>query len=66
MDLIDPRELDDIERDLADVQLALTRLDGGTYWTCEVSGRRIADEMLERNPVLRSLPMEAPPLFPTP
>lgn len=66
MDLIDPRELDDIERDLADVQLALTRLDAGTYWTCEVSGRPIAEEMLERNPVLRSLPLDAPPLFPAP
>ena len=32
-------ELDRIEADLAGVEVALDRLDAGTYWTCEVTGQ---------------------------
>lgn len=46
-------DLDAIERDLADVEVALSRLDAGTYWTDEVTGAPIADETLATNPVTR-------------
>lgn len=46
-------DLDAIERDLADVETALTRLDDGTYWTDEVTGDAILDETLAENPLAR-------------
>jgi RNA polymerase-binding transcription factor DksA len=46
-------DLDGIERDLADVEAALARLDAGTYWTDEVTGATIPDETLAANPVTR-------------
>jgi RNA polymerase-binding transcription factor DksA len=56
----DPRadpvlDLDAIERDLADVELALTRLDAGTYWTDEVTGAELPTELLAANPTARRL-----------
>ena len=36
---VSPLDLDAIERDLADVDAALTRLDNDTYWVDEVTGR---------------------------
>jgi len=48
-----PPDLDRIERDLADVEEALARLDTGTYWTDEVTGEPIPNEVLERNPLAR-------------
>lgn len=48
-----PPDLDAIERDLADVEEALARLEAGTYWTDEVTGERIPDEVLERDPLAR-------------
>ena len=36
-----PLDLDAIERDLADVEVALARLDAGTYWTDEVTGAEL-------------------------
>lgn len=45
--------LDAIERDLADVETALARLEAGTYWTCEVTGRPIPDDVLASNPLTR-------------
>ena len=48
-----PPDLDRIERDLADVEEALARLDAGTYWTDEVTGEPIPNEVLERNPLAR-------------
>ena len=51
------RELfDQIETDLADVELALARLDGGTYWTCEATGEVLPDELLAERPTARRLP----------
>lgn len=50
---MDGPDLDAIERDLADVERALRRLDEGSYWTDEVSGLAIPDEQLERDPVTR-------------
>ena len=48
-----PIDLDRIEQDLADVDIALGRLEDGTYWTCEVTGAEIPAEKLAENPTLR-------------
>lgn len=46
-------DLDGIERDLADVEVALARLDAGTYWTDEVTGEALPAELLEQHPTAR-------------
>lgn len=46
---------DRIEADLADVEVALARLDAGTYWTDEVSGEPLADSLLAERPTARRL-----------
>jgi RNA polymerase-binding transcription factor DksA len=48
-----PLNLDDIERDLADVELALGRLENGTYWTDELTGAPIESSHLAENPTAR-------------
>jgi len=48
-----PLDLDAIERDLADVEVALTRLDDGTYWTDEVTGAAISNDVLAQRPTAR-------------
>ena len=50
---MDGPDLGAIERDLADVERALTRLEDGAYWTDEVTGAPIPDDMLTRNPIAR-------------
>ena len=45
--------LDAIEQDLADVETALARLEAGTYWTDEVTGQEIPDEVLAQRPTAR-------------
>jgi RNA polymerase-binding transcription factor DksA len=50
-----PLDLDAIERDLADVEVALTRLDAGTYWTDEVTGDPLPQELLAADPTARRL-----------
>ncbi|MCU1345516.1 MAG: hypothetical protein JWL70_1782 [Acidimicrobiia bacterium] len=49
-------ELDVMERDLADVEVALVRLDAGTYWTCELTGAPLADDVLAEHPAARRAP----------
>ncbi len=49
-------DLDAIETDLADVEIALARLEAGTYWTCEVTGQALTDELLAARPTARRLP----------
>ena len=49
-------ELDRIEADLSGVEVALDRLDAGTYWTCEVTGQPLPDALLANDPVARRLP----------
>ncbi len=49
-------DLDRIERDLADVELALQRLDAGTYWSDEVTGSPLADDQLAADPTARRAP----------
>lgn len=46
-------DLDAIERDLADVEVALTRLDAGSYWTDEVTGAELPAELLDEQPTAR-------------
>ncbi len=46
-------DLDAIERDLADVEMALNRLDAGTYWVDEITGQPLSDAVLEANPLAR-------------
>lgn len=48
-----PLDLDAIERELADVEVALARLDAGTYWTDEVTGAEIGDDVLAHQPTAR-------------
>ena len=50
-----PLDLDAIERDLADVEVALARLDAGTYWTDEVTGAELPHDLLAANPTARRL-----------
>ena len=49
-------DLDAIETDLADVETALARLEAGTYWTDEISGQQLPDELLAERPTARRLP----------
>ena len=46
-------DLDAIERDLAGVEVALARLEAGTYWTDESTGESLPDALLERSPTAR-------------
>ena len=46
-------DLDAIERDLAGVEVALARLDAGTYWTDEVTGAELPAERLLAHPTAR-------------
>ncbi|CAN5649416.1 hypothetical protein BH10ACT2_BH10ACT2_02160 [soil metagenome] len=46
-------DLDAIERDLEDVEVALARLDAGTYWTDEVTGAELPSELLDEQPTAR-------------
>lgn len=46
-------DLDAIERDLADVDVALGRLDSGEYWRDEVTGEPLDDALLEAHPTAR-------------
>jgi hypothetical protein len=55
-----PLDLDAVGRDLADVEVALTRLDAGTYWTDEVTGEPLPVELLEANPTARRLRPQGP------
>ena len=53
-----PLDLDGIERDLADVEVALTRLDVGTYWTDEVTGQELSGDLLAQHPTARCAPAQ--------
>jgi RNA polymerase-binding transcription factor DksA len=53
---LDELDLDAVERDLVGVEIALERLDEGTYRTDELDGRPIPDEVLDRDPITRRAP----------
>ena len=46
-------DLDRLEHDLEGVEAALARLDAGTYWTDEITGAPLPDELLASDPVAR-------------
>ncbi len=46
-------DLDRVASDLAAVETALARLDDGTYWTDEVTGEPIPDDVLDADPIAR-------------
>jgi hypothetical protein len=46
-------DLDRIAAELDAVAVALDRLDDGTYWTDEVTGRLIDDALLDADPTRR-------------
>jgi hypothetical protein len=48
-----PLDLDAIEADLAGVEVALARLGDGTYWTDEVTGEPLPDDVLAASPTAR-------------
>jgi len=48
-----PFSADEIEADLAAVEVALARLDAGTYWTDEVTGEPLSEELLHQHPAAR-------------
>lgn len=52
-DALDSLDLDKVERDLADAETALARLDAGTYFTDEVTQLPIDDAVLAANPLAR-------------
>ena len=51
-------DLDLVERDLADVELALARLDSGEYWRDEITGAPLDDALLAERPTARRVPPE--------
>jgi len=53
---VEPTDLDRIAADLADVEVALARLDAGTYFTDEVTGEPLPADVLERQPTARHVP----------
>ncbi len=48
-----PVDLDRVERDLEGVEAAMARLDARTYWTDEITGAPLSDELLAADPVAR-------------
>ena len=54
---MDPEEpepdLDAIGTDLADVEIALARLDDGSYWVDEVTGKPLPETVMTARPTAR-------------
>jgi RNA polymerase-binding transcription factor DksA len=50
---VTPLDLDAVLADLDAVEVALERLDAGTYWTDEVTGEPLPDELLGQHPTAR-------------
>ena len=46
-------DLDRVERDLEGVEAALARLDAGAYWTDEITGAPLGDDLLAADAVAR-------------
>ena len=46
-------DLERIAGDLADIEQALDRLSDGSYWTDEITGEAIPDEVLAADPAAR-------------
>ena len=54
-DPVESIDLDAIEADLTDVQRALDRLNDGSYWTDEITGESIPDDVLVTSPLARTV-----------
>lgn len=50
---IDASVLEDLDRQLGEIDAAFQRLDDGTYGICEETGEQIPDERLEERPATR-------------
>ena len=50
---MEPLDLDAVLADLDAVEVALSRLDAGTYFTDEVTGEPLPDEVLRDDPTAR-------------
>ncbi len=48
-----PLDLDEIEAKLDAVEVALVRLENGTYFTDEVTGKPLDEQLLISNPIAR-------------
>lgn len=46
-------DLDEIDAQLDAVEVALVRLENGTYFTDEINGRPLDDQLLSMNPIAR-------------
>lgn len=46
-------DLDGIDADLAAVEVALVRLEDGTYFTDEITGKPLDEQLLTNNPIAR-------------
>ncbi|MDQ6781979.1 MAG: hypothetical protein M3063_00720 [Actinomycetota bacterium] len=55
-------DLDGLAQGLADVDVALRRLDDGTYGTCEACGTDLAADILEVSPASRRCPEHEGPV----
>lgn len=51
---LDRERLERVERELADVEHALGRLDAGTYGACEVCAATIGEDHLTAHPAARA------------
>ena len=49
----DALDLEAIEANLSDVEVALERLESGTYFTDEISGSALSEDVLSANPTAR-------------
>jgi len=49
----DALDLDAIEANLNDVEVALERLESGTYFVDEITGSTLSEEVLSANPTAR-------------
>ncbi|MEO5975333.1 MAG: hypothetical protein ABIQ38_09065 [Ilumatobacteraceae bacterium] len=50
---VDQTDLDDIDARLDAVEVALVRLEDGTYFTDEVTGKPLDEQLLISNPIAR-------------
>jgi RNA polymerase-binding transcription factor DksA len=48
-----PLDLDDIDVKLDAVEVALVRLENGTYFTDEITGKPLDEQLLTNNPIAR-------------
>lgn len=49
----EPVDLDAIAADLTAVEVAMQRIEAGTYWTDEATGQEIPDDVLAADPTAR-------------